>query len=265
MSLKSFIKKLFGSNTERDESLLAVDSMKRPADSVERTAVITKQTGLFSTQSMAPEHRERFEKIFGPACIRNEYKHTIVLQSELLNLVLQAGESRVISEVLKVEFDQKFKHNKVLEWDPWKVLRDLVAEYERSQDPVNLYNAPTDSLCEQSKLKVWRLRGQQVKVGAPHRPISDNQIMGIGTGNMPADDPVVMPPALPPDVAADYGFPGFGGGEFSGAGAGGAWTPASDSAPSTEAPNPEAPSIPDPPQDCPVDPPSSNDSGSQNA
>jgi hypothetical protein len=121
-----------------------------------------KMTAVGSEQVLAPLNPalEWKEPIFGAATIANESDRTITLRNDLLFVVLKPGQRHTISEaILKAGYDRQARTKTTEAWDPLNTLQDLIAEYERSQDPVVRYNWNKAALIECSQLKAFRVRG----------------------------------------------------------------------------------------------------------
>lgn len=118
---------------------------------------------------LAPEHRERFHPIFGDAMICNESPHDVVLEGAVLRrLVLKSGERRrIASPILQQQFDLRYRHKKIIEWDAQTVLKDMIVEYERAiylgqlsgDESFGHYMPPDPMLIARSQLKAFRVRG----------------------------------------------------------------------------------------------------------
>jgi len=145
----------------------------QPTRSLDQSAqeqVQIKQTPVVSEQLFAPldTKPEQFENVFGPAVIKNESSRTVKLRNDLLFLVLAPGQTHVLhAAILQQSYDNTNRVKTLARWDPLNTLKDLIAEYERAQDPMTRYNWSQDALVECSQLKAFRLRGAKEQKGTP--------------------------------------------------------------------------------------------------
>ena len=151
----------------KDMSALALESgaiseliaAVKPPEPIIGEGVRIDQTPIVSAQLVAPldTNIETSGAVYEAAVIENGYQKEIALKNGIFVVVLKAGERRVLKPpLLAKKYNEVWLVHEMVEWDPLAVLKDLIAEYERSQDALFRYNWSVESLLEASQLRAFR-------------------------------------------------------------------------------------------------------------